>query len=212
MFYSKSAHSSPGAGADESISVDDFGRFDSLNAIRDWRKILSNFWPTVPAISIDGMRWTSVEHYFHANKFRISHPDYYREFSLDSDSMLSKMIGGPVKKAGRAIKMTNSQRDSWDNDESRWMLIKAQIAKFMMPDMRRVLILTDNAILKHRPTTRSRLVTEVDLMMIRGAFLEVANEQIYDYCAASSIDVPPECISADYEMICEMIADDMHKK
>jgi hypothetical protein len=69
MFFSRSAHVYPGTGADEYIHTDDIIKYDRLHRIRDWRKMMSNFYARkdmTPLFTLDEMNWRTVEHYFHA--------------------------------------------------------------------------------------------------------------------------------------------------
>lgn len=182
MFKSKSPHKPAGFGADEIIHVNDIGKFAELDKIIGWRSMLSNFYsfetvgetePT-PLFELDDslagdcLQWKSVEHYFHAQKFKNSHPDYYLEFALDSGSVLSRADGPTTKKAGRKYKMDPVNSQAWDNGGSKNALIRAQYAKFRQNEqLRRVLILTGDAVLKHRATNAGKLVIENDLMQIR---------------------------------------------
>ena len=81
--------------------------FTVLSTIPQWRRKLDDSWMGVTSKSNspasdkdeqndeqqdtgifqtpDGHRWASVEHYFHASKFRKTHPDFYAKFALDSE-------------------------------------------------------------------------------------------------------------------------------
>ena len=95
MFYSKSSNKTPGKGKGEIISDDRMIEFNELAKLGSWRKVLSNFYmkpkidgEVVPLFELDGLKWASVEHYYHANKFKKNHPDYYRLFAIDSGSQI----------------------------------------------------------------------------------------------------------------------------
>lgn len=180
-FFSRSPNVLPGAAPDELVFEADAHYFTPLRDIPNWRRVLSNFHVGKYGLiqhagksqfELDGYNWASVEHYFHAVKFKTSHPDYYLEFTVESDSDLSRMVGPAVKKAGRRYRMTRQDAAAWDNGLSADTLRRAQTSKFSQnDDYNRILCLTAPAILVHRPTTRSPLVVERDLMAIRDMLL-----------------------------------------
>lgn len=163
MFNSNSMDSPPGRGIGESNPANKV--FAELAAIPNWRRVLSNFYPS--DFVLDDLNWHSVEHYFHAQKFKDSHPDYYLEFAIDSGSVLSKSEGATVKHAGRKIKMSRVECAAWDRI-SQDVLKRAQYAKFTQNEFcKRVLIATRGAILTHKASRFSPLVVEFDLMTLR---------------------------------------------
>ena len=106
QFYSKSKDcddlGSLGEGPEEKMQIS------------NWRKILSNFHPSV--ITVQGNTFPSVEHYFHAAKYMCSNrPDYAKELqvggSVGSQSPLE------AKRAGSKSGMT---RVSATLDVRRW--------------------------------------------------------------------------------------------
>ncbi len=118
-FYSKSADVKPGKGSNEIINEPQDPRYSSLP--KNFRKILSNFW--IAPFTLDGHRWNSVEHYYHAQKFMSTNPEWAIEiFSLDGkenqnipendvrqiafDPALSKSAGGK----GGNVKKLNYKR------------------------------------------------------------------------------------------------------
>ena len=111
MFYSKSANKKPGKGKGEIIPDDRLIEFNELAKMKDWRKVLSNFYmkpkrdgEVVPLFELDGLKWASVEHYYHANKFKKNHPDYYRLFSIDSGSQIMDDARKALGAGGKTIK------------------------------------------------------------------------------------------------------------
>ena len=66
FFYSKSADKKPGKGTNEYVKNPNDNK--DLETIPEWRKCLSNFYIT--PFELDDEIWNSVEHYFHAVKFR----------------------------------------------------------------------------------------------------------------------------------------------
>ena len=90
QFYSRSQNKAPGKGSGEKIPSEQESRFANLKAIKNWRKILSNFHVGEP-LHYDGRTWASVEHLYHALKFKKNNPEFYAKFSLESNSPFSKL-------------------------------------------------------------------------------------------------------------------------
>ena len=98
MFYNKSQNKPlPGNGSGEKIPMDKMIMFKELKKIKDWRKKLDDEWNA--PFAVDNHRWLSIEHYYQASKFRKGFPDFYLQFSLDSESDISKDVS-LAKKAG----------------------------------------------------------------------------------------------------------------
>jgi ribA/ribD-fused uncharacterized protein len=173
MFFSNSADAAPGCGAREAIPHTQREKYTELAKIKHWRRALSNFHakPEGPLFELDNRRWRTVEHYFQGNKFIKSHPEYYEQFALDSDSALSKGSGADARHAGRAVKMTEDHIKWWD-EVKREVMWSGRWAKFTQnDDLATTLKLTDGAILLHRMTFRSSIVAEDDLMLLRDKLL-----------------------------------------
>jgi len=92
MFHSSSQKTpKPGKGSGEKIPVDKTGQYLGLGKIPDWRRKLDDSWDQAP-FSVDGKRWLSVEHYYQGAKFKKGFPDFYAQFSIESDSDISKDV------------------------------------------------------------------------------------------------------------------------
>ena len=72
FFYSKSADAPPGKGGGKNTRFKELLQtktdYTELSKIENWRRALSNFY--VAPFILDGNEWNSVEHFFHAVKFR----------------------------------------------------------------------------------------------------------------------------------------------
>jgi predicted NAD-dependent protein-ADP-ribosyltransferase YbiA (DUF1768 family) len=98
QFYSKSMDKPlPGMGSGETIERADIPKFAELaKESPQWRKMLSNFWEPPgddkekALFLMDGHKWRTLEHYLQGVKFRKENPKHYLQFSLDSESDLSK--------------------------------------------------------------------------------------------------------------------------
>ena len=98
QFYSKSMDKPlPGTGSGETIERADIPKYAELaKESPQWRKMLSNFWEPPgddkekALFTLDGHKWRTLEHYLQGVKFRKENPKHYLQFSLDSESDLSK--------------------------------------------------------------------------------------------------------------------------
>jgi predicted NAD-dependent protein-ADP-ribosyltransferase YbiA (DUF1768 family) len=201
-FHSGSANKKPGKGrgkiANEKIKDEDTEKFSELEKIKDWRKILSNMYikpkensKVVPLFELDGLKWASVEHYYHANKFKKNNKDYYRLFSIDSDSQImddpKKALGAggktgivrgknpddPKKKKVlfRRPRDVVMDEDFEDGRNKEIVMEKGQQAKYEQDELsRQVLLSTKDAKLVHfvksRGTPKDPIVF-YDTMRIR---------------------------------------------
>lgn len=114
MFHSKSS-SAPkaGFGIGEVIPTDNVIEYSSLNektktsVIYDWRKKLDDSWGS--PFTVDGLRWNTVTHYVLASQYKKGFPDFYKEFSLDSESELSTSLELAKAATSKSGKLENKQ-------------------------------------------------------------------------------------------------------
>ena len=159
QFYSKSADKPlPGKGAGEKINASRIKEFADLASMVGWRKVLSNFY--MAPFKLDNRTWNSVEHYYHANKFKKGHPEFYQLFTVESDSDISKdpafakAAGG---KTGKYKKMNYKRpkdividTDFFSSGRAQQVMEAGQRAKYTQNDIaNRVLLATKNAKLQH---------------------------------------------------------------
>ena len=200
-FHSGSADKKPGKATGKSIHEkikdEDIPKFKELEKIKNWRKVLSNMHTNEPIdgkvkplFKLDGLKWASVEHYYHANKFKKNNPDYYRLFSIDSGSQFAfdpkKALGaggktGKVREKdpeSKKVKIVFSRprdivmdEDFEDGDNKQRVMEKGQQAKYEQDDLsKRVLLATKDAKLVHYIKSRGAPkppVTFYDTMRIR---------------------------------------------
>jgi predicted NAD-dependent protein-ADP-ribosyltransferase YbiA (DUF1768 family) len=173
LFYSKSSDAVPGKVTGEKIKHGDQDKYIGLSKIKDWRKKLSNFW--ISPFELEGKKWQSVEHYYQGSKFKGT-PDFYNQFSLDSNSEISrdpalaKAAGGKTGKfKSKIIRAPTIKMDEgYFPDRSKIEMYKAQHAKFTQNDeLMRLLKLTRDAKLVHH-TRGSPPVVFDNLMYIRS--------------------------------------------
>lgn len=91
MFHAKSNKKpKAGKGSGETIPINRMIEFNKLNKLTDWRRKLNDDW--IAPFTIDGKRWGSVTHYYLSSQYRKGFPDFSNEFSLDSESDISKDV------------------------------------------------------------------------------------------------------------------------
>jgi len=185
VFYSKSSDKKPGMGAGEKIAEGDVEKYVPLTKIKNWRRVLSNMYVktdeagnVVPLFKLDGKNWASVEHYYHANKFKKNNPDFYNVFSMDSKSVICKdpkMALGAGGKTGivrqkdpetkktkiifRRPKEVVMDEDFFDDKNNEKVMEKGQQAKYENEanEMERnVLLGTKDAKLLHYVVSRAK--------------------------------------------------------
>ena len=93
MYYNRSNPApKPGKGSNESIPDGKAGDYTDLHlkVNKDWRKKFDDYW--IAEFTVDGQKWSSVEHYYQGAKFKNKRPDFTKLFSLDSGTEISKDV------------------------------------------------------------------------------------------------------------------------
>ena len=159
QFYSKSSDKPlPGKGAGETINSENIPKFSELAGIKGWRKVLSNFY--ISPFNLDNHKWNSVEHYYHASKFKKNNPNFYLQFSDDSgsalskDPILAKSYGGKTGKyRGKLVRPKNIIVDPdffGPKKRGKKEMEDAHMAKYTQnKEPRKILLLTKDAKLVH---------------------------------------------------------------
>ena len=85
------------------------GEFKELAQIDNWRKMLSNF--AIARFECDGKEWLTVEHFYQGSKFKNTNSEngFYDQFSLDSQSEISKNPGMAKCAGGKTGKCKGKQ-------------------------------------------------------------------------------------------------------
>lgn len=178
QFYIKSnGKPKPGKGNGEKIPDDKIKEFSKLAKIENWRRKLSNLWDD-NVIIIGGKQWKSVEHFYQANKFKKNNPEYFEQFSLDSDSELSKdpilakAAGSTNGKAGgKQIRPLNIQIDPDFSKKKDLIMEEALYAKFTQSDeLKDLIINTKNAKLLNYQVGDKSIIAD-DLMKVRSKII-----------------------------------------
>jgi predicted NAD-dependent protein-ADP-ribosyltransferase YbiA (DUF1768 family) len=172
-FYEKSSNRPPGKNSGEKLNIEFIHEYSDLTNIPDWRKKLANTW--VQPFVLDGHKWNSVEHYYQASKFKKYNHDFYLDFSLDSNSELSKNVsmcqsvgGASGKYNGKVFREKHVVIDpEFYSHLKNKVLHDAQYAKFSQnPDLKNLLLATKNAKLLYHKKGRPPEVY-YELMIVR---------------------------------------------
>ena len=176
QFYSKSADKPlPGKGAGETIEPRNIKNFADLASMPGWRKVLSNFY--MGPFKLDNRTWNSVEHYYHANKFKKGHPKFYQEFTVESgtdiskDPVFAKAAGGKTgkykKKDWKRPKEITIDEDFFSSGRNQQAMEAGQRAKYSQNEVAKdVLLATKDAKLQHHVRGQPPIVF-YDSMKIR---------------------------------------------
>jgi predicted NAD-dependent protein-ADP-ribosyltransferase YbiA (DUF1768 family) len=157
--------------------------FEGLMEFENWRKKLDNDW--VQPFMVDNHRWSSVEHYYQASKYKNGFPDFYLSFSIDSATELSKnvpmahAVGTKGSFRGKMVRPKEVKRDAnfydtTDNAEPRSNkeLFTAQLAKFTQNgDLKKMLLATKRAKLM-RFIRGSPSILDENLIVIRDKIIK----------------------------------------
>ena len=159
-------------GSGEKILEQRKQEFEELSKIKDWRKILSNFY--IQPFIFDGLTWNSVEHLYQGSKFKKNHPEFYKLFSIESGSDISKNPEMAKSAGGKSGKYKGKQLrpkniimdDDFFNDDNK-IMFRALYAKFSQnKDLLDVLKKTRDAKLIHF-MRGNPYMTMTDLMKVR---------------------------------------------
>jgi predicted NAD-dependent protein-ADP-ribosyltransferase YbiA (DUF1768 family) len=170
-FYSN-ANKAPlaGAGAGEKIPPSRVSEFTKLNnkkdkTMTDWRKKLDDSWPA--PFTIDSKRWSTVKHYCLAAQYKRGFPDFYSEFSLETDNKISSNLEAALLAAsdsGSANRKIDEDYESRAETERK----AALVAKFTQNlDLKNLLIATKPARLDHFIRRNKSEIDEL-LMTVRN--------------------------------------------
>ena len=112
MFHSVS-NSQPksGTGAGEKIAKDKILDYKKLNTKKktdvlfNWRRKLDDSWGA--PFTVDDHRWNTVIHFILGSQYKKGFPDFYQQFSLDSESEISTNLDMAIAAAGKTGKYKN---------------------------------------------------------------------------------------------------------
>ena len=159
-----------GTGAGEKIPPTRVSEFSKLNnkkdkTMSDWRKKLDDSWPA--PFTIDSKRWSTVKHYCLAAQYKRGFPDFYYEFSLETDNKISSNLEAALlaaSDAGSANRKIDEDYESRAETERK----SALIAKFTQNlDLKNLLLATKPARLDHFIRRNKSEIDEL-LMTVRN--------------------------------------------
>jgi len=172
MYYNRS-NGAPkaGKGSGEKIPEKSILEYTELNKPenKDWRKKLDDY--CTAEFTVDSQKWSSVEHYYQAGKFKKQNPDFAKLFSLDSDSEISKDVekareagSKPSNKLRPASVKIDADFYGGRNDMERERAVYAKFSQNV--DLRNILVATKSAkLMKYIP--KSPAQTDFILMRVR---------------------------------------------
>ena len=153
IYYNKSNNVPlPGKGTGEKIPKEFIKEFTGLHSIHEWRRKLSNFW--IAPFTLDNHRWSSVEHYYNACKYKKTNPEFYLSFAIESGTELSanpEMAKAAGSKQGKFEKILVRPKqvivdEDYTEERENKNIYDAQFAKFTQnPELTQLLIQTKNA-------------------------------------------------------------------
>ena len=183
--YDKAPDVVPGKGKYEKIPDSDISDFKTLETFSQWRTRLSNTHHSV--FVLDNHKWYSVYHYYVACQFKLSNPEFYLSFSMDSGNPISRSIS-KAREASDMSKETSlrssdivSDGDYYSSTRHLEELFYGTYANVTQhEDLKRILINTRNAKLMRyvKKDNVSKFVIDTDLLYIR--FLLNAKEREID--------------------------------
>ena len=188
LFYNKSdTKALPGKGNGEKIPKVKLTDFIELAKFPEWRRKLDTMW--IKPFSLQNHKWSSVEHYYQANKFKKNSPEFYLSFTVESGSEMSKNpemargAGGSSGKYNNELVRPAEVKIEPDfyNKKNKQILFDANYAKFTQDeDLKRLLLATKKAKLTKHISGKSPQICD-ELMLVRDKIqrAEIIDETIY---------------------------------
>jgi predicted NAD-dependent protein-ADP-ribosyltransferase YbiA (DUF1768 family) len=188
LFYNKSdTKALPGKGNGEKIPKIKLTDFIELAKFPEWRRKLDTMW--VKPFSLQNHKWSSVEHYYQANKFKKNSPEFYLSFTVESGTEMSKNPemargagGSSGKYNGELVRPAEVKIEpDFYNKKNKQILFDANYAKFTQDeDLKRLLLATKKAKLTKHISGKSPQICD-ELMLVRDKIqrAEIIDETIY---------------------------------
>ena len=146
FYYSKSANKQAGKGVNEFVS--NYNEYDELNKIKDWRKMLSNFY--VAEFNYNGNTYYTAEHAFQAKKIELVDSAKANLFCIESGNIIGTTNDGNIARKNRKLVILDDERIKIWNEIKHNIMKEILICKFTQnKELGNVLLLTKKAILLH---------------------------------------------------------------
>jgi ribA/ribD-fused uncharacterized protein len=146
FYYSKSANKQAGKGVNEFVS--NYNEYDELNKIKDWRKMLSNFY--VAEFNYNGNTYYTAEHAFQAKKIELVDSAKAYLFCIESGNIIGTTKDGNIARKNRKLVILDDERIKIWNEIKHNIMKEILICKFTQnKELGNVLLLTKKAILLH---------------------------------------------------------------
>jgi ribA/ribD-fused uncharacterized protein len=146
FYYSKSANKQAGKGVNEFVS--NYNEYDELNKIKDWRKMLSNFY--VAEFTYNGNTYYTAEHAFQAKKIELVDSAKAYLFCIESGNIIGTTNDGNIARKNRKLVILDDERIKIWNEIKHNIMKEILICKFTQnKELGNVLLLTKKAILLH---------------------------------------------------------------
>jgi hypothetical protein len=180
LFHAKAVSTQkPGKATGERLEKGRQIDFKDLSKIVDWRKKLDDQWTGAPFITEDRLRWTSVQHYLEASKFKKGFHDFYEQFSLNNPSELSRDVELAMKVGDTTLLKYKTMRPEKVKVDPDYFLGRrekereeALRGKFTQnEDLKQLLLATRDATLK-KMIRRKPAEPDVLLMQLRKSLLD----------------------------------------
>lgn len=164
-FFSGSADLPPGQGVHERVT--DPACYAALAGVRQWRQMLSNFWPA--EFTLGERTYRTVEHAFQAAKIGLVDPVLAERFALESGTELARGDGAAARKHRKLVLLDDVQLRRWDVRKNAVMR-DAMCAKFSRHEALRVVLLATRPAQLWHGTGRGQPPARIhDLEAIRDA-------------------------------------------
>ena len=160
-YYSKSKHVDAGSGCNEFVgnpndlyseliasnSINNNSKYEELNKIKDWRRILSNFY--VEPFEYEGNIYNSVEHAFQSCKIRLANKEMANYFTVNSNHYIGLGDGSLAQRSRKIVVLSKSQIRNWDCIKYNIMIQITLQRILQSTKYKKILLLTGNAELWH---------------------------------------------------------------